>query len=635
MYKFDMLIPERIKEQCNSAIRTLKKDTEDIRKIQSSLQSFISDDELISTAYTALKMQLSDYLSVLSVMILANDMDIADFEQLKAAVGNEKLDGTAIKNNMSDAQRDRDYHNAASAEYRSMAYYSSWLVIGAMIDWYNDMANYHSACAGFASAKYNLWRAKEEKFDEINEITGKLFTSSSVIRDSARKGLESVRGAFQRGAYIIDMDAEWRNELSSAKNEIIKKVTEQFVTEKGKGQKEYNWEEIEELLGKKANEVSDLEYLALVNMVSNMTNEELMALFAKGQKNETNYFQQMFGGQSFYTCEVLQEMSDRYLAMATVLSEITIFNENSQYNYDEVQITNELSRATLIAQIMKSMYEGTGKKHNVEISSEESDGKVTYIAEVSVFADISANVGEPIVAEMQGKTIRVNPWGSTAVVEFDLEDAVIETLYSLNKSVTEDLAKTGGELILSYACEQLGKRTIDEAGKVLSYPVTAVQIAFDIKENYEHSVAINGAIDCIKTRRIIDAMGIHAGVVSVQGPSENSVQLICPKYDPEELLVRVAAYNNTNEQQITVEELKLAVENNGQILDKYLKWYSEGGDEDISEYWNELETIKTEYSVEKQSTDNVPTRELAVEQLQELIKKYEDPSYEINAEIMK
>lgn len=121
----------------------------------------------------------------------------------------------------------------------------------------------------------------------------------------------------------------------------------------------------------------------------------------------------------------------------------------------------------------------------------------------------------------------------------------------------------------------------------------------------------------------------------MSGSEENSVDFICPKYDPEELLVRVEAYNSGNEDQITVEELKESAANGGQALTDYVEWYFEGGDGEIDKYWRELGSILIKYAKEHPEITDRDEEDLNIAQLQELIKKKNDPSYEINIEIMK
>ncbi|MCM1494311.1 MAG: hypothetical protein NC089_00760 [Bacteroides sp.] len=111
-----------------------------------------------------------------------------------------------------------------------------------------------------------------------------------------------------------------------------------------------------------------------------------------------------------------------------------------------------------------------------------------------------------------------------------------------------------------------------------------------------------------------------------------------------ELYVRLSAYENWYRQEgierpaLTMEDVKnyfsseyhpdgsLKVTNRPENIQRYMEWYSEDGAGDIEEYWGELDIIAKPY------TESV--MRMNVEQLQELINKYNDPSYEINAAVM-
>ena len=102
----DSLYPEAIKAQCDAAIKALEQDNLDIETVQKHLQDFIIDDELVSEAYSALKLQISDYLTVTSAMISANDLDIADMQTLKNSVGKDELIGSVILPARDEAQKE-------------------------------------------------------------------------------------------------------------------------------------------------------------------------------------------------------------------------------------------------------------------------------------------------------------------------------------------------------------------------------------------------------------------------------------------------------------------------------------------------------------------------------------------------
>ena len=61
-------------------------------------------------------------------------------------------------------------------------------------------------------------------------------------------------------------------------------------------------------------------------------------------------------------------------------------------------------------------------------------------------------------------------------------------------------------------------------------------------------------------------------------------------------------------------------------IQEYIKWFFDDGNANIEEYWGELEKIAKRYPE--------ATKRMTMEQLQELINKYNDPSYKINVEIM-
>ena len=119
-----------------------------------------------------------------------------------------------------------------------------------------------------------------------------------------------------------------------------------------------------------------------------------------------------------------------------------------------------------------------------------------------------------------------------------------------------------------------------------------------------------------------------------------------------ELYVRLAAYNSWNCQQnsgkenLTLADFKdylsseynedgsLRISLRPEKIQDYIDWYYEGGDGEIEEYWDELQKISLNYYDEYPENIKLTTGSMNLEQLQELINKYNDPSYEINAEIM-
>lgn len=71
-------------------------------------------------------------------------------------------------------------------------------------------------------------------------------------------------------------------------------------------------------------------------------------------------------------------------------------------------------------------------------------------------------------------------------------------------------------------------------------------------------------------------------------------------------------------------------------IHNYVHWYwKEGGAGDIDDYWDCLEMIVGEYREQNPGVISTNVENMNIEQLQELIKKKNDPDYQINMEIMR
>ncbi len=124
--------------------------------------------------------------------------------------------------------------------------------------------------------------------------------------------------------------------------------------------------------------------------------------------------------------------------------------------------------------------------------------------------------------------------------------------------------------------------------------------------------------------------------------------------DKEELYVRLAAYNERmRSEEANIPELTLAdveeylsseynedgslrIQKGYENIRSYVNWfYKKEGDEDIAAYWRKLEDIVLEYQRQNSNIIFENSKEMDLAQLQELINKKNDPTYEINIEVMK
>ena len=629
MTENSMLLPQAVKEQCDGAARKLEQDSMNIKKVQKHLQDFIADDELSGEAYSALKMQVSEYLPITAAMVTANELDLADLQAFREAVGKEKLEGCVILSNREEARREKEEYEETASDYARRAE-GSWL-FSAERSWYQNLSSFYSARAWLAGRREAKWREKEEKYNAIEEATVNLFTKSMEFREAAAEGLAVLPGAFQGGKYTaVCREGGWRERLIQANNGLVEDIREGFYT----GEGEYDWEKIGEWLEREPDGITEAEYLAFIDMMSGMGDAELSRLFTEAQINVLPH-------DDTY-CDIskaMEEASERYLSIARLEAELTLFNEHSRYEYDEAEVTNRLSRACLVYFVVESMGKGAGKRHYVDISTQSREGKDTYTAEITVAMPRSTgdvkDITEAGLADKQGRTIRVNPWGTNVTIQDDMNDCVVATLQAFRPDQGKTIESAGVDYVAGQAVAWAGKKTVEKAGEIVSIAAVVADLLIELKKNHEDAVIIDGALDIMDTRRAVQALGIRAGVTSMTGTEENTVCLVCPKYDPEELYVRVAVYNSVYGEDVTVEELKEEFSSGGgETLTAYMDWYYEGGDEDIEEYWRELEEIVRIYSEENPGVLHSIAQRMTIPQLEELIRKRNDPSYEMNPEIM-
>ena len=628
MTEYSLVLPDEMKRQCDAAVDILEKDIQTFDSVAKSLQAFIADDELAGKAYGTLKNQIKDYLSVISALTAANEMDIEEIRALKPAIGIEELRGGQILRGMADARADMENSRERAAEYRRLER-GEWLG-SPMVSFYVQAAGYYETCAWLAERRYKKWQEKERIYNEKEAMTMRALTRSRGMREAAKAALEDITGAFRDGAYHIDVNAGWRTALAKENARLCERLRQSFFTENEAGETVYDWDRIREWLEKDESEVSELEYLAFIDIMSEMSDEELECLFRAAQKSVDLY------GSGYDMSRVLPAAAERYLIIARIEAELTIFDSHSTYDFDETEVLNQLSRALMIYQVLDCMTgNGVGKNHIVTITSEESGGKFTYTAVVEACPAPTGSVASVYAAEAAERTIRINPWGTSATAQDGLMDSTILTFQGLKPELPKTFSGMLGNETAEYIFKKIGEGTVETAGEMLSKYLGAAEFMLEMKEECETRAVVNGALDIIQLRREIQALEIRASVISVTGPAENAAYLECLKYDPEEILIRVAAYNSEHEEKTSVEEIKASFAEGGGIVEEYTDWYFDGGDEVIEEYWNELDDIAIEQRRLYQEFTNANVKRMSIEQLQELIKKKENPSYEINMEIMR
>lgn len=311
MQESSYLNPDSIKQECNSAIAVLNNDNASIEIIKNSLTDFTSDEEIKSDAFTTLKQQISDYSVVMETMTSANDLDIHDYERLISLVGDEELIGSYILQKKQEAKDARDEARRKASEYRSKAH-------GADShherDYYYGQASHYSKLADRWNEIYEFFKGKEEKFDEIDEATSRLFETSAPLRIVVKNALDNIEGAYKDGGYEPDLTAGWRElieqirpfsyklkdekttpvEYDNLLNDLKKKIGEGINEKLGDKLDETVNEEIKKILNIDEEEDHDKNYKEVKPKIY----EEKLTLFEINQKiNHTTSMEE----RQFYT----------------------------------------------------------------------------------------------------------------------------------------------------------------------------------------------------------------------------------------------------------------------------------------------------------------------------------------------
>ncbi len=586
-------------------------------------------DELKSKSFGTLKQQISDYKTILQTMRIANELDIEDFVLLKDAVGDTVLDGKNILSQKGVIEQEIIFNEDIVIKYKRAADSTefSWM------EWYyNFKVRQYRNLIEIDQEIYDEWQRKEDEYDEIEALTHGLFNKSAELHIVAQTAISNIMGIFQNSTYIPNLNASWRNELLNEYNKVINNIVDRLLIVHD-GIVEYNWNEIEDWLNKEAEDLSDREYRALIEVVDDMSDENLetLANMAYIPNNET--YLDLFDNK---ISPVFVELSNRYLKIKEIEAALTIYDADSFFVYDKNTVINELSRAHVLQLIsnmntVKVLHEIKGK--HVALTSTKEEEIITYTLTLTKSDDhnllSSAAFGEIHTGFSGGDvsklTYTIYPWGSSNIAEFNLDQYAQLTIQSIEK--------TGWDVTVEEVSSYLASKGIDyiEPTGVSS---TITGYLKEQLDNYEQTIKINGAISAIDAGNYITALGISTGIVATDGFATNRIAFVNSVIDSRELLVRLAVYNKSHDS-ITEADVKRWLENNDPKLDEYVDWYYKGrGCDDIEEYWLELGAIAMKYQSENISFKGRDVREFSSTQLQELIKKEADPSYVIDDMIM-
>lgn len=437
MKENDYLNPDSIRSQCDAAITKLLKDNAETYTVEKSLNTFVGNGQIASTAFQALKQQISDYKTVLQAMRTANQSDMEDFLTLKLRVGNQELNGAVILEQKKNALKAKKSDEKNAENYRKKARAEKTLSLQM---YYTSKVASYQAMAEADQKIYNAWQEKENRYNEIEGCTNGLFTNGVAMRAAAENALNSIRGAFQNGAYVPDMNAAWRGEISSC---YINRV----MTRNPDGTVKVNWTEVKKILKKDAEQITEEEYNALALLYLNM-GEEDMADFLKlcMDKKEDVDFSWWYGSGGALTngysevdntdysvWEVNDDKIQKILERLIDTSDETLFmmqmvdSETALYKELKNQRNIIIQRLSLL-ETMKEIYEYRGEYQaeypRIMIESNNAEDLILKFCQsrsMNEFCTAMSNLGESTITFSRTKNGAIISWEDIENKELSFE----------------------------------------------------------------------------------------------------------------------------------------------------------------------------------------------------------------------
>ncbi|MBE5934849.1 MAG: hypothetical protein E7262_03565 [Lachnospiraceae bacterium] len=205
MDRSSKLIPSNLIEQCNAAILMLAQDNDRLTSVAQSIDTFVNDTSIKSTAFDALKNQMANFDAAISLMMMANDADIEAYTILSGMVGSEELDGEVLFDQLEEAERSKKEAESKVEHYSSLAL----TVPGCeTLTTYNSttLMNYNKLIHASEEIIKKI-KEKMELYDEIESKSKGLFETGENLRNTATSVVQEITSSGFSGGNYITADA--------------------------------------------------------------------------------------------------------------------------------------------------------------------------------------------------------------------------------------------------------------------------------------------------------------------------------------------------------------------------------------------------------------------------------------------
>lgn len=389
-----------------------------------------------------------------------------------------------------------------------------------------------------------------------------------------------------------------------------------------------DWEAIANVLEKES--LDEIQYQGLVNLISTLNTEDLEKIanlsYISNKETKWNIFDKKLS-------PVFIEIANRYCTITEKVVQETVLNEKYKLDYDFESIRKQMTKATVLKLILsmetveplmaigdrhvKLIEGGEGAAYAYRLDLNRSDKNKLFTSDaIDVIQKGLSGMGD-----IPQLTYRIYEWGDAVQQENNLDEYVKMSLQALKKS-NSDIAKSDiNSYLMSMGIDKMA------AGGIAS---SVVGTSKNLYDNVIQSAIIDGASDAVDIGNYLVALNISCGAVTTDGFATNGIELIYPKTDNKELLIRFTAYSEDGHEQVDV----MSIFRNSDKLDDYINWYKNGGSVKTHELQEKLEIARSKYALEHAEFAEIGVKDMSQKQIQELINKVNDNKYKINDYIM-
>ena len=266
---FDKLDQIKLRNQCYIYKNALEKEIDELKHLSAVFESAVSNMKWEGDSAEKFKMICGDYCLVIMCLQMSKLFDAGDYDKLYNKLGSEYLAGDMILYGIESSKagydsecRARDHcnymaSNADDSETRSH---------------YHSEACIHQALANNYYIEWQRYVGLKQEFEDIRAFSISFFTSGTVYRNNASKGMQLLATAFdETNGYTVPRDMDtWRRGVEGYHNQQMMRYTAKWRDLNG----DWDMEKLGEEIRIDDDSVSEIDCVAMCYVIDDIYKQE-------------------------------------------------------------------------------------------------------------------------------------------------------------------------------------------------------------------------------------------------------------------------------------------------------------------------------------------------------------------------